>query len=73
MAKLHAETEFERYRIIQDRIYVSDFDELLLNTKNLSKRENKQQKIIYYNHKNGQTFIYKGKFWTFKQAKNSNF
>ena len=42
MAKLHAETEFERYRIIQDRIYVSDFDELLLNTKNLSKRENKQ-------------------------------
>ena len=42
MAKLHAETEFEKYRIIQDRIYVSDFDELLLNTKNLSKRENKQ-------------------------------
>ena len=39
MAKLHAETEFERYRIIQDRIYVSDFDELLLNTKKLSKRE----------------------------------
>lgn len=42
MAKLHAETEFEKYRIIQDRIYVSDFDELLLNTKKLNKRENKQ-------------------------------
>lgn len=35
MAKLHAETEFEKYRIIQDQIYISDFDELLLNTKNM--------------------------------------
>ena len=42
MAKLHAETEFEKYRIIQDRIYMSDFDELLLNTKKLNKKENKQ-------------------------------
>jgi len=33
MAKLHAETEFEKYRIIQDRLYQSDFDELLLKTK----------------------------------------
>lgn len=33
MAKLHAETEFEKYRIVQDQIYISDFDELLLNTK----------------------------------------
>lgn len=32
MAKIHAETEFEKYRIIQDRKYVSDFDELLLNS-----------------------------------------
>lgn len=29
-AKLHAETEFEKYRIIQDRLYKSDFDEFLL-------------------------------------------
>lgn len=34
MAKLHAETEFEKYRMVQDQIYISDFDELLLNTKN---------------------------------------
>lgn len=33
MAKLHAETEFEKYRIIQDQIYISDFDELILKTK----------------------------------------
>ena len=25
-AKLHAETEYENYRIIQDRLYQSDFD-----------------------------------------------
>lgn len=41
MAKLHAETEFEKYRIVQDKIYISDFDELLLNTKNI-KKYNKQ-------------------------------
>ncbi len=38
MAKLHAETEFEKYRIVQDQIYISDFDELLLNTKNINKK-----------------------------------
>lgn len=40
IAKLHAETEFEKYRIVQDQIYISDFDELLLNTKNI-KKDNK--------------------------------
>ena len=29
-AKLHAETEFEKYRIIQDQLYMSDFDRYLL-------------------------------------------
>ncbi|WP_124057926.1 virulence RhuM family protein [Vaginisenegalia massiliensis] len=29
-AKLHAESEFEKFRIIQDRTYVSDFDRFLL-------------------------------------------
>ncbi|OEU70815.1 MAG: cell filamentation protein Fic [Desulfovibrio sp. S3730MH75] len=28
-AKLHAESEFEKYRIIQDRLFVSDFDRLV--------------------------------------------
>jgi hypothetical protein len=28
-AKLHAETEYEKYRIIQDRLFKSDFDKLL--------------------------------------------
>ena len=30
IAKLHAETEFEKYRIIQDRLYESDFDRFLM-------------------------------------------
>ena len=29
-AKLHAETEFEKYRIIQDRLFMSDFDRYML-------------------------------------------
>lgn len=29
-AKLYAETEFEKYRIVQDRIFVSDYDRFLL-------------------------------------------
>lgn len=28
-AKLHAETEFEKYRIVQDRLFESDFDRLI--------------------------------------------
>ena len=42
MAKLHAETEFEKYRIVQDQIYISDFDELLLNTKKIEKNDKKE-------------------------------
>ena len=30
LAKMHAETEFEKYRIIQDNLYQSDFDKMLL-------------------------------------------
>lgn len=30
MAKIHAETEFEKYRIVQDQLYTSDFDRFLL-------------------------------------------
>ncbi len=31
IAKLHAETEFEKYRIVQDRLYKSDFDRFVEN------------------------------------------
>lgn len=32
IAKAHAETEFEKYRIVQDRLFESDFDRLLKQT-----------------------------------------
>jgi len=34
IARAHAETEFEQYRIVQDRLFESDFDRLLLHMKN---------------------------------------
>lgn len=39
MAKIHAETEFEKYRIVQDKIYISDFDELLLKSKDIKEEK----------------------------------
>jgi hypothetical protein len=30
-AKLHAETEFEKYRVIQDRLFESDFDRFMID------------------------------------------
>ena len=38
-AKLHAETEYEKYRIIQDSLYESDFDKYLLEVKSLQESE----------------------------------
>ena len=29
IAKAHAETEFEKYRIVQDRLFESDFDRVI--------------------------------------------
>ena len=39
-AKLHAETEFEKYRIIQDRLYESDFDKYLIELESEIKSNN---------------------------------
>lgn len=38
-AKLHAETEFEKYRIVQDRLFMSDYDKFLLELEEQSKPE----------------------------------
>ena len=44
IAKLHAETEFEKYRIIQDKLYVSDFDRFMeLEEKSNMPVEQKEQ------------------------------
>ena len=36
-AKLHAETEFEKYRIVQDRMFMSDYDKFLLSLEEQAK------------------------------------
>lgn len=36
-AKLYAETEFEKYRIVQDRIFMSDYDKFLIELEEKSK------------------------------------
>lgn len=38
IAKLHAETEFEKYRIIQDRLFMSDFDRYMIELEEQSKK-----------------------------------
>lgn len=43
IAKLHAESEFEKYRIIQDSLFMSDYDKYLIELENQAKssEENK--------------------------------
>ena len=38
IAKLHAETEFEKYRVIQDRLFMSDFDKYMLELEETTKK-----------------------------------
>ncbi len=38
LAKQHAESEFEKFRIIQDRLYISDFDRFLLLEEEVNKK-----------------------------------
>ncbi len=39
-AKLHAETEFEKYRIVQDRLFMSDYDRFLLELEEQTNKRN---------------------------------
>jgi hypothetical protein len=40
IAKVHAETEFEEYRIIQDRLFESDFDRMVNNSNSIKNNTN---------------------------------
>ena len=46
IARLHAETEFEKYRIIQDKLFLSDYDRFLLEMKEIENKNhgNKKEK-----------------------------
>ena len=39
IAKLHAETEFEKYRIVQDKLFMSDFDKYLIELEENIKKD----------------------------------
>ena len=38
IAKAKAETEFEKYRVVQDRIFMSDYDKYLLKLEKNAKK-----------------------------------
>ncbi|WP_268824899.1 hypothetical protein [Anaerovibrio lipolyticus] len=38
IVKLHAETEFEKYLVIQDRLFMSDFDKYMLELEENGKK-----------------------------------
>ena len=38
IARLHAETEFDKYRVIQDRLFMSDFDKYMLELEGKAKK-----------------------------------
>jgi len=43
IAKAHAESEFEKYRIVQDRLYVSDFDADVLGLGDIEKESGNEE------------------------------
>lgn len=44
IARLHAETEFEKYRVIQDRLFLSDFDKYMLELEEMAKSKKPSDK-----------------------------
>ena len=70
ISKLDADTkaskEYEKFKVKQDKNYISDFDKLTMKSKKIN---DKKQEGIYFNPKNGQTFIYKRKHKLMKNAK----
>ena len=43
IAKAHAESEFEKYRIVQDRLYESDFDRQIRALENITENQGSEQ------------------------------
>ena len=43
IAKAHAESEFEKYRMVQDRLFESDFDRVVAETKQLQEKTKAQK------------------------------
>ena len=45
IAKLHAESEFEKYRIIQDKLFMSDYDKYLIELEEQAKNADENKTI----------------------------
>lgn len=45
IAKTHAESEFEKYRIVQDRLYLSDFDKQVQALEQQAKKESRKGRL----------------------------
>lgn len=45
IAKLHAESEFQKYRIVQDRLFMSDYDKFLLELEEQANKVGKKEGI----------------------------
>lgn len=43
LAKLHAETEFEKYRVVQDRLFESDFDSYVLEVQAIEQAQKQNE------------------------------
>ena len=43
IAKLHAETEFEKHRVIQDKLFLFDFDKYMLELEETAKEINPEK------------------------------
>lgn len=44
IVRLHALTEFERYRVVQDQLFLSDYDRYLLELENKAKEDEAETK-----------------------------
>lgn len=50
IATAKAETEFEKYRVIQDRLFMSDFDKYMLELEKISKNNKLNKPEVKQNH-----------------------
>ncbi len=44
IARAHAESEFEKYRIVQDRLFESDFDRIVVETRQIGANSKERKK-----------------------------
>ena len=61
IAKLHAKTAFEKYRVIQDRLFMSDFDRYLLELEEQASKDKSWDDAIVRRNKSPWTYPQNGR------------